>query len=268
MKEFSMTITLSVGDCLLGAAGRLTSLLEQTPDATAIAEPTSWTVAETAAHVLAELSDHADLAESGREPGLPDGPAWKKGRQANAEQLQRFPERDLHRIAAQLVPAAQRAVDALRGHEGLVWSTNGLLWTGEQTLQLLLGEQLVHGLDIARAAGLPWEISPRDALEVAKGSLALLPDYLTPRDDAARRLSYEIRLRGGPSYRFDVVGDSATVGPAAGKVDCVVSADPVAFVKVGYGRANPALAALTGKMVAFGRKPWLGLSFGSLLAAP
>ena len=263
-----MITSLSAGGCLLGAAHRLTGLLHQVPDGAAVAKPTSWTAAETAAHVLAELSDHADLADSGVQPDLAEGPAWKRGREANAEQLERFPDRDVRAIAEQLVPAAQRAVDALSGYQGLVWSTNGLLWTGEQTLQLLLGEQLVHGLDIARAAGQPWEIPPGDAMEVAKGSLALLPDYVKPRDDPARRLSYEIRLRGGPSYRFDVVGDTATVGPAGGKVDCVISADPVAFLKVGYGRANPLLAALTGQVLAYGRKPWLGLSFGSLLAAP
>jgi putative sterol carrier protein len=48
----------------------------------------------------------------------------------------------------------------------------------------------------------------------------------------------------------------------------VISADPVAFLEVGYGRANPLVAALTGKLVAKGRKPWLGLAFGKLFAAP
>lgn len=73
---------------------------------------------------------------------------------------------------------------------------------------------------------------------------------------------------GHPAYRLDIMGDTATVGPADGQVDCILSVDPVAFLRVGYGRANPLTAALTGKVVAFGRKPWLGLTFGSLLAAP
>jgi putative sterol carrier protein len=81
-------------------------------------------------------------------------------------------------------------------------------------------------------------------------------------------MSFEIRLRGGPSYRLEISGDAATVGPTSGPVDCVISADPVAFLNVGYGRANPLVAALTGKLVARGRKPWRGAAFGKLFAAP
>src|SRR4051794_23272761 len=112
-REYDMTTTTSIGDRLLGAAQRLTRLLGEVSDGTAIARPTTWTIAETAAHVLAELSDHAELAEQGVKPELDEGPAWKRGRQANALQQQRFAERDLHLLAPQLVPAARRAIDAL-----------------------------------------------------------------------------------------------------------------------------------------------------------
>lgn len=257
----------TAGEALLSASERLATLLRAVPDPTRIARPTSWTIAETAVHVLSELEDHVTYAQSDGRPELPDGPAWTRGRAANAEQLERTPERDLPVLAAQLRPAAERAVAALSDVKQ-VWSTNGLLWGGEQTLQILLGEQLVHGRDIARAAGLEWRIDPADALLVAEGAISILPDYLRPTGNPQRRMSFEIRLRGGTSYRMDIAGDSATVGPAGGRVDCVISADPVAFLEVGYGRANPLVAALTGKLVARGRKPWLGAAFGKLFAAP
>lgn len=253
---------------LVPAAQRLADLLNHVPDARAVAAPTTWTVAATAAHVLAELQDHADLAEADTPPRLPDGPAWTRGRAANAQQLQKDPRRDLREIADELVPAAERAVRVLSGRTDRLWSTNALQWTGEQTLQVLLGEQLVHGRDIAAAAGLPWPISRTDALDVAQGSLGLLPDYLKPGGDPERHQRYAIKLRGGPAYRVVVEGDVATVGPVGDRVDCVISADPVAFVLVGYGRLSPLKAAATGRVVAYGRKPWLGLSFGTLLAAP
>jgi uncharacterized protein (TIGR03083 family) len=257
----------TAGEALITTSERLATLLRAVSDPALIARPTTWTVAETAVHVLSELEDHTAYAESGNRPELPDGPAWTRGRAANAEQLERTPERDLPVIAAQLRPAAERAAAVLSGAEQ-VWSTNALLWGGEQTLQILLGEQLVHGRDIARAAGLDWRIDPADARLVAEGAISILPDYLKPAGNPQRRMSFEIRLRGGSSHRLAISGDTATVGPAGDRVDCVISADPVAFLEVGYGRANPLAAALTGKLVARGRKPWLGVAFGKLFAAP
>jgi uncharacterized protein (TIGR03083 family) len=257
----------TAGEALLATAERMATLLRAVPDPTLIARPTTWTIAETAVHVLSELEDHVTYAESASRPELPDGPAWQRGRAANAEQLERTPERDLPVLAAQLRPAAERAVAALSDVQQ-VWSTNALLWSGEQTLQILLGEQLVHGRDIARAAGLEWRIDPAEALLVAQGAISILPDYLKPAGNPQRRMSFEIRLRGGAAYRLEISGDNATVGAGGGRVDCVISADPVAFLEVGYGRANPLVAALTGKLVAKGRKPWLGVAFGKLFAAP
>ncbi len=257
----------AAGETLLATTDRTAELLRAVPDATRIARPTSWTIAETAAHILTELEDHAEYAESAGRPELGDGPAWSRGRAANAEQLERTAERDVRVIAAQLRPAAERAVHALTGARQ-VWSTNALLWGGKQTLQILLGEQLVHGRDIARAAGLPWQIDRAAALIVAEGAIGILPDYLKPAGNPQRHMTFEIRLRGGPSYRLEINGDTATVGAAGGRVDCVISADPVAFLEVGYGRANPLVAAVTGKLVAKGRKPWLGVAFGKLFAAP
>ena len=261
------TAGTTAGEALLATTDRTAALLRAVRDPTRIARPASWTIAETAAHILTELEDHALYAETARRPDLPDGPAWTRGRAANAEQLERTTERDLRALAAQLRPAAERAVAALSGMEQ-VWSTNALLWGGEQTLRILLGEQLVHGRDIARAAGLDWRIDPADALLVADGAISILPDYLRPVGNPRRQMSFEIRLRGGSAYRLEISGDTATVGPAGGRVDCVISADPVAFLEVGYGRANPLAAALTGKLVARGRKPWLGVAFGKLFAAP
>lgn len=253
---------------LTAAATAFADLLRSVPDAGAIAAPTTWTIAETAAHVVGDVTGTADLAESGSAPVLGDGPAWRRGREANARQLEEIPDRDPVALADAVVAATERAVRALAAADGPVWSTNGLLWTPEQTRQVLLGELLVHGHDVARAARRPWTIARADALEVATGSLSLLPSYLEPVGDPQRRLAFELRLRGGAAYRLDVDGDTATVGPAQGRVDCVISADPATFVLVGYGRMSPVTAAVRGGIVARGRKPWLGLKFGKLFAQP
>lgn len=56
---------------------------------------------------------------------------------------------------------------------------------------------------------------------------------------------------------------------AAGeKADCVITADPVAFLQLAYGRIPPWRPVIGGKMFASGRKPWLAVKFGTLLSSP
>jgi hypothetical protein len=49
----------------------------------------------------------------------------------------------------------------------------------------------------------------------------------------------------------------------AGDVDCRISADPVSLLEVLYGRESQWPAVLRGRLVAFGRKPWLAFGLSS-----
>ncbi len=132
----------------------------------------------------------------------------------------------------------------------------------------LLGELVIHGLDIARAVRMPWPVSRPDALHVIAGVMTMVPGYLDRRRAAGLRVSYELRLRGGPRYRIAIDDGEAEVsgpGPAA---DCWISADPAAFLLVGYGRSGQWSQIARGKLIAGGRKPWLGFAFGQLITGP
>ena len=63
-------------------------------------------------------------------------------------------------------------------------------------------------------------------------------------------------------------GGRLTVDADDGPVDCHVSADPVALLLVSYGRQSQWVPALTGKLLAWGRKPWLGLRLTRYLVTP
>ena len=64
---------------------------------------------------------------------------------------------------------------------------------------------------------------------------------------------------GSPSASADSRGD---------RPDCVITADPVAFLLVGYGRVGQSGRIWRGKLRAGGRRPWLALRFSSLLIRP
>ena len=65
------------------------------------------------------------------------------------------------------------------------------------------------------------------------------------------------------------VDDGTAVVTAAGeKADCVITADPVAFLLLGYGRISQLSPVLRGQLRPGGRKPWLAMKFGTLLSSP
>jgi putative sterol carrier protein len=56
---------------------------------------------------------------------------------------------------------------------------------------------------------------------------------------------------------------------AAGEpADCTISADPVAFLLLGYGRISQLSPLLRGKIRPGGWMPWRAMKFGSLLSSP
>ena len=95
-----------------------------------------------------------------------------------------------------------------------------------------------------------------------------MPRYLRSSVGDDVDVSYELRIRGGGRYRFAVRNGAAEITAAGEKVDCVITADPVAFLQLGYGRIHQWQAIIGGKMFVSGRKPWLAVKFGSLLNSP
>jgi len=260
---------------LRSAAERTARMVRTVPDGAARVPGMDWSASETAAHLVGELSFYTGFLTGQRDARdyLDQGPggptAAERNAAANTRQLREFPERELSRLADAIVAAAEEFAGAAAGRpdsdRALV--TNGMTLTVPVMSALLLGEQVVHGLDIARAARLPWTIAPQDSLLVLAGAVAVLPDYVDRRAAAGRHVSYELRLRGGPGYRLAFDDGTLSVTAPGPRADCAISADPVAFLLVGYGRTGQWGQIIRGKLVAGGRKPWLGLGFGKLLTS-
>jgi putative sterol carrier protein len=120
----------------------------------------------------------------------------------------------------------------------------------------------------ARAARETWSISHHDALLVIPGVLSTAPRYLRSSVGDDVNVSYELRFRGGGRYRMAVRNGAAEITAAGDKADCVITADPVAFLQLGYGRIPQWRPIIGGKMFVSGRKPWLAVRFASLLSSP
>jgi hypothetical protein len=128
----------------------------------------------------------------------------------------------------------------------------------------------VHGHDIATGTRRPWPICA-DHARIILGTVfpEMIPLLVRPGAARAGAVRYEIRVRGGgPRFVVRVADGAAEVRAAGEPVDCVISAAPAAFLLVGYGRLPIGRALLRGGVLAWGRRPWLGLRFNDHLFSP
>lgn len=261
-------------NALRAAAGRTAELLRRVGNANAPVPGLAWNAAETAAHMVGDLRDYAQALTRHTNGYMthanpPQESPSLLSAAVNARHLEEVPERDLGRLGDLLEDSAVSylAAVAVADECAAISAPNGLAVTPPTMTTLLLGEQVVHGLDIARAARIEWTVDPHDALLITPGVLTVAPQYLR-RSAAGARVSFELRIRGAKPYRLAVDRGSAVVTDAVEKSDCVITADPVEFLLLGYGRISQWSPIIRGKLRAGGRKPWMAMKFATLLDSP
>lgn len=266
----------AAGRALRAAAERTAVLLRRLTEPRAVVPGLTWNAADTGAHLVAALQNYRELVlgtpkakvlltyAAGAETPVKHSEAY------NAAELARFSERDPLRLADLLIPAVDGFLEAAatRRDGDHIHTGTGLSMTVPTMTAALLAEQLVHGLDIARAGKMAAPISRADALLALDGLMVLLPDYLDRQRTAGMHVAYEWRFRGGSRYRLQVDDGTATVTEAGRAADCWVTADPAVFLLLGYGRVSRRSQVIRGHMIVGGRKPWLALSSGRTLTGP
>jgi uncharacterized protein (TIGR03083 family) len=185
-------------------------------------------------------------------------------------------ERDLEVLAGRIEASLSALLD-VTGAEGAAsrtWFAEGTTMPMSGLVCHVLNELLVHGWDIATADGKPWPIERSHAGLVVSGFLFAaftnLGRSMVDQEAAAGlRATYDVRVRGAGRavLTFDD-GDLSVDATPSGPVDCRLSVDPVAFLLVGWGRISQWGPIARGKLFAYGRKPWLGFRFRSLLVNP
>jgi uncharacterized protein (TIGR03083 family) len=248
-------------------AERVVTLLRSTPDADVPIPCSEWTVAEAAAHLVIGARMDAELVAGVDSPVAES----RDSASANAELLAQLPERRAAALADLLLGAEHDFLAALvdrSGTERVRWH-HGIPLTRSAVGHMHLGELLIHGWDIARALRKPWLLEPAHARLVLSSLSTVLPWFVDERAARDVRACYEVRVRGGPRFVCNFADGRLTIEPpGTGPVDCIISADPVAFLLDGYGRASRWGPILRGQMLAWGRKPWLGFQFKRLFRNP
>ncbi|HUO36929.1 MAG TPA: maleylpyruvate isomerase N-terminal domain-containing protein [Mycobacterium sp.] len=261
------------------AATRFITLLRATDDIERSAAGTDWTVAETAAHVSIVLSGFS--AAIGAEPQALTPEQYLEAdfptrlAAANGATIATVDHTDAGRLAELIITGAQRFLALAGAADPQIdcetpWYGTGMTRTVDCLTALALGELTVHGYDIATGTGRPWPISAEHA-KLIVGTVCPEMAPLAVRPEAGRNapVTYEVRLRGnGPRYVIRVADGTAEVRAVGGPVDCVISADPVTYLLVIYGRMPLGRALVRGGILAWGRRPWLGPRFKNLFFNP
>jgi hypothetical protein len=280
-------------DALAAEVARVTGLLRliREPEAPAVGQ---WTLAEVAMHLsqawivvpgLAadDLSDIYKILpnlEGTADAALLED-VWELGGVTTAG-VDGDLERDTNLLADRIEQRARaflERIDARSIDEHHSWLVNGVNVTTLTLVCHLLNETIVHGYDIARADGRRWPISRSHAALVLDGFVVPVIAGLGPRtvvdQEAAAGLqaTFEIHFRGGGHHLFTFDDGTLVIqgpgpGPVSRRVDCHISADPAAFLLVTWGRRSQWPAIGRGQITAWGRKPWLGPRFRTLMRNP
>jgi uncharacterized protein (TIGR03083 family) len=261
------------------ATGRFAALLRETDDIERPVAGTDWTVAETAAHVSVVFTGF-NAAITGEPQALTpdqylDADFPTRLANSNGATIVMVDHTDAARLTDVITAGAQRFLELVTATDPQIecetpWYGPGRTRTVDCLTALALGELTMHGYDIATGTGRPWPISAEHA-KLIVGTVCPEMSPLVVRPEAGRGapMTYEVRLRGnGPRYVIRVADGSAEVRAVGGPVDCVISADPVIYLLVVYGRMPLGRALLCGGIFAKGRRPWLGLRFKDLFFNP
>ncbi len=254
----------------LAAHERVTSqfskLLRTAPDGAQPILHLTWSVGEIGAHVLSGLVLYTAMLAGGPPPwqSLLDGDA------ENARHLAEISEREPALLADAIDVAAPdfRNAFATYSEELAPWHA-GLRVLPEVLVGLVVGDILVHGWDLATAVGRNWVIDPPDACLSFSAAVPVMAHFVD--QDAARGISatYCVRLRGGPTFTLLFAdGTLTTAENRPSRADCRMSVDPVAYLLTAYGRVPVWRQVIRGRLVGYGRRPWLGLKLTSLLRNP
>lgn len=277
-------------DALRDEVGRVTALLRSIRDPGAAPAVGQWNLTEVAMHLSQAWLGISGLARGDRstlDELLPDragvaGDSLVRDiadlGEVTTQWVRADPERHLSVLADRIeacakqyfADCARQSPDELRP-----WLIQGSSLPLSAFTCHLLNETVVHGYDIARAAGRPWRIHSAHAVMLMDRFFIPLikgadPRALVNADTAAGlNATFDVRIRGGSRFLF-VFDDRAlrVKTPSARRVDCHLSADPVAFLLVFWKRRSQWQAIANGQLMAWGRKPWLAPRFRSFLATP
>jgi len=243
------------------ACERLITMVANAPDLNVrVPDSPKWTARQVFAHVVTVTPRYtAGARQTGRWVD-----AWPDLAALNDEEIAAADSVDVTALASRLRAelAELFAEVGSFGPQAPQYAFHGgATVAADAALRCLLGEFEMHGRDIARALGHRWAIPPAHARLILDGAATVMPGIVNPATAAGHTATYELRIRGGTTHYWAFRGGRFNIVDELRRPDVVMSADPVACLLVFYGRRSQWPEIFRGRILAWGRRPWLALSF-------
>jgi uncharacterized protein (TIGR03083 family) len=249
---------------------RLTTLLSDVLDpALPVPALPGWSVQDVAAHLVTVAVRYSD-GPIGRGTWTP---TWVELPALNDLQLEKVGGTSLEELSTQLREELTMLAAQIRGYGSAPPSYR---FHGQEPIRAdialgaLLGELVVHGYDIAKALHRHWPIDPHHVALIIEGINPILPGLVRPERVRGLNATFDIRLRGQTKDLWVFRDGRLRINPSdePKSVDVHISGDPATVLLVYYRREPQWKQIATGRMLAWGRKPWLALTLTSRFHTP
>ena len=247
---------------------RIAEIIRDVPDTSVRIPGADWTVGEVGAHLSDAQRLFSRLA-TGETVRHGDGTPASLAH-ANQQLLVANPQRDGKALAASIV---DNTANFLRNAAGLhptrSFDTPMGRMTSDVMYSYIATHLMMHGFQLQRALGKPLGVDNATAQLAIPFLKHALPLVVDRKAAGNLRAVYEVRIRGGSRFWVKLDRGAATIHEEKpGRVACFVSADPVAFLLVGFRLVSqwPKIARF--KLLAWGPRPWLGFRFAGLFVPP
>jgi hypothetical protein len=229
-----------------------------------------WTVQQVIAHMLSVAHRYQAVAE-GRD----------FRRATHARELDEINRTELDALMAPIPELADQlndlapVMDAFfdTGSNDRVYEAHcGAFLDGIAAQTNWLGELILHGRDVARAIGAPWEIEEGDMLLIARGLMQYGegPGYLRAGLPAGTDACFALKLPGARPYVIHLHDGAAEMRERRpdDRPDAVLRMPASTLCDMIYQRIGPVTAVRRGLMIVGGRRPWKALKLQSYLERP
>ncbi|WP_406457077.1 maleylpyruvate isomerase family mycothiol-dependent enzyme [Streptomyces sp. NBC_00876] len=257
-----------LAEAIRTTAEEIAGLLRHAPGTGARVPGLEWTVGEVAAHLAQANVLMAEVA-AGRTHSYGDGTPQGIAA-ANEQALAAFGERAAEPLAEMIVTQAAAYLDAVAGRPADETLMTPMGPMNRAVLgSYLLTHMLGHGVDLARALKRPHMVDRARVALALPFMIEAMPRVTDAATTAGLNARYAVRLWGGGHFGVTFTDGAASVGhELPDRPDCTISIEPVTFLLMALGRCAPVGAMARGRVLAWGRKPWIGPRFPAYFKAP